>query len=231
MKDSINIKEIARLYSDGKSAAEIGDYLGTSWRKIIYLMEKNNIKRRTRSEATYRKLNPQGNPFVIKNNLTKDEKELKTLALGLYLNDGITSNAISVRLSNSNPNLINIFLNFLQNICGVKAEKIKLSLNLHSDVSLKRAEQYWSKQLNVSAERFNKSVVINSKGNGVHRKKSLYGTATVCVHNMKLRKILQGWIKDMVKNHANIVQSGKHRQDESEVSRRWSSSVGRARPW
>ena len=110
MPNLIEIKEIERLYEKGYSAAEIGRQMGLSWRKIIYLMQKNKIRRRSRSEATYRKLNPSGDPFKIKKNLTKYEEQLKILALGMYMGEGAKSNSLSVRLSNSDADLINIFL-------------------------------------------------------------------------------------------------------------------------
>lgn len=207
MSNFIQVKEIEKQYKKGNSAADIGNNLGISWRKVIYLMEKYNIKRRSRSEATYRKLNPEGDPFKIKRNLTKDEEQLKILALGLYLGEGTKSNPISVRLSNSDPDLVNIFLKFLKNICGVKAEKIKLWLTFHSDISTREAEQFWSQQLNISLSQFSKSVIINHKNNGTYRKKSLYGTTTICVHNMKLRRILQKWINKIVNGHAHVAQS------------------------
>jgi hypothetical protein len=204
------IKEIEKLYREGSSAAEIGNDLGISWRKVIYLMEKHNIKRRSRSEATYRKLNPEGNPFKIKRILSKDEEQLKTLALGLYLAEGTKSNSISVRLSNSDPNLIKIFLNFLKNICGVKLQKIKLWLTLHSDISATEAKLYWSQCLNIPLSRFSESVIMDHRGNGLFRKKSLYGTVTVCVHNIKLRRLLQNWINETVDKHIRPqIQVGK----------------------
>lgn len=212
------IKEIERLYRQGNSAAQIGNELGLSWRKVIYLMQKHNIRRRSRSEATYRKLNPKGNPFKIKRNLSAGEKELKTLALGLYLGEGTKSNSISVRLSNSDPNLISIFLKFLRDICGVKIQKIKLWLTLHSDISaVEEAESYWSQCLSIPSAQFSKSVIINHRGNGTYRKKFPYGTVTVCVHNMKLRKILQDWVQEVVNAHAHVAQSVEHRHGKSGV--------------
>ncbi len=203
------IDEIERLYKNGNSAAEIGDELGISWRKVIYLMEKHNIRRRSRSEASYRKLNPEGNPFRIKRKLTRDEERLKTLALGLYLSEGTKSNSISVRLSNSDPHLVNIFLKFLKNICGVKTQKIKIWITLHSAISATEAKLYWGQRLNISLSRFSETVIVNHRGNGLFRKKSLYGTVTVCVHNMKLRRILQDWIDKIVNEYSCISYDGR----------------------
>lgn len=218
MPNSLEIKEIERLYKRGRSAAEIGNDFGIPWRRIIYLMEKHKIKRRSRSEATYRKLNPEGNPFKIKKNLTKEEEQLKIVALGLYLGEGTKSNSISVRLTNSDPDLVNIFLKFLKIICGVKAKKIKLWLTLHSDILPTRAEQFWNQKLDMPLSQFSKSVIINSRGNGTYKKKSLYGTATICVHNMKLRKILQDWVNKIIREHAHVAQMVERRHGKPGVT-------------
>ena len=63
---------------------EISDKTGWKYEKIIYWMQKFNIPRRSRSEATYVKRNPNGDPFKIKKNLTKNEILLRGLGLGLY---------------------------------------------------------------------------------------------------------------------------------------------------
>jgi hypothetical protein len=190
------INRIIKLYKTGRSAAEIGESLGIPWRRVIYLMDKYNIKRRTLSEAIYCKHNPGGDPFSIKENLSSVEERLKILALGLYLNEGSKSNSISVRLSNSNPTLVNIFIKFLKIICGVRSQKIKFLLTLHHDTQLEQAQQYWSRQLDIPLAQLNKSAVVNQQGNGTYKKKAAYGALTVCVHNMKLRKIIQNWVSE-----------------------------------
>ena len=218
MSIPFEIKQIERLYNKGKSAVEVGNELGIPWRRVIYFMEKHNIKRRSRSEATYQKLNPKGDPFKINQNLTENEKMLKMIALGLYLGEGTKSNLISVRLSNSDPNLVNIFLKFLKIICGVETKKIKLWLTLHSDISTKEAGRFWSKRLNIPLSQFSRSVIVDHHNNGSYRKKSIYGTATICVHNMKLRKILQDWIDEIIESHAHVAQSVEHRHGKSGVT-------------
>lgn len=208
------IKRIKSLYDKGKSTAEIGKYLGISWRKVITIMNKHGIKRRCRSEAIYCKHNPNGDPFKIKTKLTLDQERLKALALGLYWGEGSKYNSISIRLANSDPSLLRLFVKFLRDICGVKFEKIRLWLTIHPDISSGMAEQYWSKQLNIPLSHFSKTVIIKQRGNGTYKKKSLYGTATVCVHNMKLRQILQKWLDD----YAHVAQLVEHMHGKPEVT-------------
>jgi len=183
----IEIQKIKNMYKEGKSAAEIGKDLGISWRKVIYLMDRYGIKRRSRSEAIYCKHNPGGDPFKIKNQLTLKEERLKALAMGLYWGEGSKYNPISIRLTNSDPILLKTFIRFLIDICGVNPQKLKAWLTVHNNLSIERAQAYWSKELNIPISQFSKTVVIDHRGNGIYKKKSLYGTATVCVHNMKLK--------------------------------------------
>ena len=169
-------------------------------------MNKHGIKRRSRSEAIYYKHNPNGDPFKIKKQLVLEQERLKALALGLYCGEGSQSSPISVRLTNSDPELIRTFVRFLKDICGVDPQKIRLWLTIHTDTSTQEAQNYWSAQLNTPASQFSKTAVIKYRGNGNHKNKSLYGTATVCVHNMKLRQIIEKWLKD----YAHVAQLVEH---------------------
>lgn len=210
----LEIKEIKRLYQKGKSAAEVGKDLGVSWRKVIYLMDKYGVKRRSRSEAIYCKHNPDGDPFKIIKQLTPQQGLLKALALGLYWSEGSKYNPISIRLTNSDPSLLKIFIKFLRDICGVNHQKIKLWLTVHPDTLIQKAQDYWSYQLNIPSSQFSKTVIINHHGNGTFKNKSLYGAATVCVHNMKLRQIIQEWLND----YAHVAQSVEHMHGKPEVT-------------
>ena len=207
------ITKIKSLYKKGKSAAEIGKDLGISWRKVIYLMDKNGIKRRSRSEAIYCKHNPNGDPFKIKKQLSPEEERLKALALGMYWGEGSKYNSISIRLTNSDPSLLKIFIKFLKSICGVNPQKIKLWLNIHDETSAKKAQDYWSYQLDIPFSQFSKTLIINHHGNGINRNKYIYGTATLCVNNMKLKQIIQEWLKD----YAHVAQSVEHMHGKPEV--------------
>jgi len=193
--DKKTIKTIQMAYSQGRSAQEISQELGLSWKKVIYWMNKYGIKRRNRSEATYLKRNPT-EPFKIKRGLTEDEQQLKTLAVGLYLGEGSKRQKNSVRLSNSDPTIISIFIQFLRVICGVPEEKIKISLLLHPDIKTRETERFWSNHLNIPLGQFTKTTILKRRGNGTYKNRSLYGVATVYVHNLKLRNILQNWVEE-----------------------------------
>jgi len=89
---------LTELYCNQKlSMAEIAKKLEVS--TIYYWMSKYGIPRRIRSEAIYIKQNPKGDPFKIKELKTKEDFELFTLGVGLYIGEG-SKTKDSVALAN-----------------------------------------------------------------------------------------------------------------------------------
>lgn len=124
-------EKIKSLYQKGLSMQEIADKIGCGIHPVVYWMQKFNIPRRNHSESAYIKWNPKGDPFKIKKNLTKKEAELKGVGLGLYWGEGDKSkNNTSVRLSNTDPQIIKKFKEFLVKICGVKKRKVFICFNI-----------------------------------------------------------------------------------------------------
>ena len=187
--------ELEELYKTGLSMMEIADELGISYYKVRYWMEKHGAPRRTWSQATYLKRNPNGDPFCIKTRLSKEEAELRGMGLGLYWGEGNKANKTSVRLTNSDPALHNRFIEFLTVICGVEKDMLKFSLQVFDDMDVEETEIYWQSELGVRPEQFYKSTVTPSRGEGIYRKKTQYGVLTLYCHNKKLRDILVNMLR------------------------------------
>lgn len=187
---------LRELYDEGFSMKEISQKLGVSPHKVCYWMEKYSIPRRTRSEATYVKRNPNGDPFCIKTCLTKEEAELKGIGLGLYWGEGTKANPTSVRLSNTDVGLIKKFIEFLITIFGIDRNRLKFSLQVFDDMNPAAIEVYWQEKLNVEPEQFYRTTVTPSRGRGTYRTKTEHGVLTVYYHNKKLRDILVGQLSN-----------------------------------
>lgn len=209
------IEKIADQYTSGKSAREVGEALGLSWRKVIYLMNKHGIARRTRSDAIYLQHNKQIAPYKINSYLTSDEEKLKGLALGLLWADGYKGNPYTLRAHSSNPVVINILISFLILICGVLRNKIRISVATSNGCDTKEIEKYWSQKLNIPTPQFYKTTVFASSGKNNHdrRRRAEYGVATLHIHNVKLVKILHTWINQ----YALVAQSVEHMHGKHEV--------------
>lgn len=174
-----------------KSMQEIADILGCSLHKVAYWMEKHRLQTRPRSEAAYIKYNPGGDPFHFRKPKTREEVFLMGLGLGLYWGEGTKANKNSVRLGNTDPDLINRFIDFLIEIYGVKKSDLKFGLQIFNDVNSSNALRFWMKKLSVERNQFHKKVVVTpSRSKGTYKRKSEYGVLTVYYNNTKLRGAL-----------------------------------------
>ncbi len=187
----LNQKLLQELYIDeGLSVVAIAARLGCSANKIIYWMDKYEIKRRTISDAIYLKHNPNGDPFTRKPIKTKADAKLMGIGLGLYWGEGTKSSKYSVRLGNTDPALLNTFILFLTELFGVKKSDMKFGLQIFTDINPQEALAYWTRVLGVKPSQFYKIIVTISGSLGTYRKKSVYGVVTVHYHNKKLRDIV-----------------------------------------
>lgn len=178
--------------------SEIANKLNVSDHKVYWWMTKYGIPRRNRSEATYIKRNPNGDPFHIKTNLNHKEKILYGLGLGVYWGEGTKANREAVRVGNSDPNLIKIFIEFLTRICRVKKEKIKFGIQIFKDINQEKAVRYWEKTLGFSRKHFFPKVIVSpGQGKGTYKNKSRYGVVTLVVCNIKLRNWLIGQLDQL----------------------------------
>lgn len=181
----------------GNSAHKIATQLNCSDNTVTYWLHKHNITKRTISEALYIQLNPNGDPFNYKKPSTDTEWFLYGLGVGLFWGEGNKVNKNSVRLGNTDVDLIIQFLNFLITIYNIDQKKLRFGLQLFTDIPRQAALQYWSSKLHVSKNQFQKIVVTKSKKTGTYRRKSKYGVLTVYFSNTKLRDIIISAINEL----------------------------------
>ena len=171
---------------------EISKKLNVSHNKIVYWMNQYNIQRRTRSEAVYKKHNPKGNPFRIKQIKNKKDFFIYGMGLGIYWGEGNKADKNSIRIGTSDPQMIIQFRYFLLYVCGVPISKFKYSLMCFKNSNISLAKKYWSKALKIKSKQLGKVTKIPPMGKGRYKKISNYGVCTIYVNNTKLKK----WIMD-----------------------------------
>lgn len=183
--------ELEKLYLEDKlSMLQISQQLDCSINRVVYWMNKYSIKRRTISEAVYQRANPLGDPFCFRRLKTNKEYMLLGMGLGLYWGEGTKTSAHSLRLGNTDPELIKMFIAFLVILFGVDIDKLRFGLQIFTDINPEEALIYWTTELDVSPEQFYKPVITISGSLGTYRRKSKYGVVTVYFHNKKLRDII-----------------------------------------
>jgi hypothetical protein len=176
------------------SLADIAKRLNCSVHKVTYWMDKYKIQKRTISEAIYLKHNPKGDPFSVRPIKTRADAELLGLGLGLYWGEGAKANKYSIRLGNTDPELLKTFIRFLTDLFGVKKDAIRFGLQIFTDIEPEKALNYWVKMLDTKPSQFYKIIVTISGSLGTYRKKSPYGVVTVYYNNKKLRDIIVGML-------------------------------------
>jgi hypothetical protein len=187
----IQKSELKRLYlNNHKSYQEIAAFFHCSVNKVRYWMEKHELKARSKSDAAYIKHNPDGDPFVFRKPATLEEAILFGLGMGLYWGEGTKADKNSIRLGNSNPNLIKNFIKFLTTFFNLKKERLKFSLQIFNDGNPQKALQFWKKELKIQDSQLYKTTITQSRGKGTYRIKNFYGVMIVYFHNKKARDLL-----------------------------------------
>lgn len=164
--------------------------LNCSVHKIEYWLKKYDLPRRSISEAIYLKHNPAGDPFSFQPPKTGEDHILFGIGIGLYWGEGTKANKHSVRLGNTDPELLKIFLKFLMRFFKVQRKDFHFGLQLFSDIDPKEALDFWLKELKIDSRQFYKITTTKSGSIGTYRTKSQYGVLTIYYHNRKLRDIL-----------------------------------------
>ena len=155
------------------------------------------------------KINAELNVKCKKEILPLSSRDLWIAGIMLYAGEGYKSASVSgqrVEITNSNPNILRIFINFLTQICFVPKEKIKIRLMLYEDIDPQEAKRFWSDELGINSNQFCKPFVKKSYKNVPYRhlRRSQYGTAHVNLYDVKVYKKIIGWIKAAYEYNINI---------------------------
>jgi hypothetical protein len=185
---------------EGLSARQIADLIGCSQNKVNYWLDRHGVKKRSVSEAIYKLANPNGDPFKFTPPVTSEEWLLYGLGLGLFWGEGNKVNKHSVRLGNSDPDLLKKFIEFLSVAYCIDRNKLRFGLQVYSDINTKSLENFWAKKLNVSKKSFFKTIVSPSTKTGTYRRKNEKGVLTVYFSNSKLRDIIVSAIEELRQN-------------------------------
>ncbi|MBI4035796.1 hypothetical protein HY383_02520 [Candidatus Daviesbacteria bacterium] len=199
---SLSSEKLSKLYASGQSITDIAKHLCISSNKVVYWMNKYRIQRRSISDAVYLKNHPNGDPFSFRTPSSLAESMLLGLGLGLYWGESNKLNKTSIRLGNTDPDLMNYFIKFMIDICGVKKQDLKFGLQIFTDIDTQTAMNYWMEELDIKKEQFYKPIITKSNSLGTYRKKSKYGVIMLNYHNRKLRDLLVGMLPTWLSGRA-----------------------------
>jgi hypothetical protein len=165
-------------------------------RKVRKTLDDFGIQRRTRSEASrYLHITKFGTKdFKIKENLTPEQEQLKVAGSMLYWGEG-TKERGSVAFSNSNPEMIELFVRFLRVICGIDDKRLHITLHHYEDHDPKQIMKFWSIITGIPLSQFY-TPYLHKRKQGTYRKPSKYGTVSIQYSDTKLLATILRWIKE-----------------------------------
>lgn len=116
----------------------------------------------------------------------------------------VTYHAVS--LTNSDPKLLQMFLRFLREICGVPIHKIKINLRIFPHHDENQILNYWSDVLKLPKEtNFSKTCVVVSRSSLGKRpfNRLPFGVVQIRISDTNLYHRIMGWIAGL-KNFSNL---------------------------
>ncbi|MFA5030100.1 MAG: hypothetical protein WC495_00740 [Patescibacteria group bacterium] len=183
------------MYKKNKwSVQQISDYLHVTPYGVRNTLKQNGSILRNRSEAI-RALNitkyHKGTFKIVSRRSLKNEK-LKIAGTMMYWGEG-TKNGNSVVLSNSDPEMIKLFLKFLRTVCGISENRLRIVLHYYANQEELSLKRYWCRLTRIPLVQFSKSFKHRSLP-GSYRQKSVYGTISLRYSDKKLLEVLNSWI-------------------------------------
>ena len=192
----LNSKTVKQLYwKKNYNVNEISKKLDISVWSLYDFMNRNNISRRSYSEASY--VANRGKPqFKIKNELSIQEQKLKVAGIMLYWAEG-TSGGSTVDFANSSPQMVKVFLRFLREICGADNKRLRIYLYAYQYQNINKLKSYWSYLTGVPLSQFTKPYVRIGNAN-ISGRKLLYGLVHVRYNDKKLLETIRTWINEYI---------------------------------
>jgi AcrR family transcriptional regulator len=104
-----------------------------------------------------------------------------------------------VRFTNSDPDMMWTFVEFLRSCYGVRPDDIRLTVNVHlnNGLTLPEIEEWWLSRLNLSPRSLGSHTVNRYSKASKRRRRTLpYGTARIIVHSTFIVQSIYGAIQE-----------------------------------
>ena len=130
------------------------------------------------------------------------KRELLLVGVALYWGEGtkrVQANNIGVALANSDARLISLFMRFIREILLVPEERIRAGIQVHENVDIEKAKQFWAEVTRLPRDRFYIVKQISRASNYKRPSNSLpHGTVTIKVNKRILFYKIMGYIDGLM---------------------------------
>lgn len=122
-----------------------------------------------------------------KNILPLNKRELFIAGLMLYWGEGTKCRTDGLSVSNTDPSVIKFFIHWAERVFSVRIEKMRVHIQLYSDMNIKKEISYWSKITKIPTDQFTKPYIKQSSSKRINHKGGFgHGTCNVRINNVFL---------------------------------------------
>ncbi|MEK7660047.1 MAG: hypothetical protein AAB343_02480 [Patescibacteria group bacterium] len=189
--------KIIGLYTEQKlSVQQIAEALKMTPYRVRTTLIDSKISRRDTSAAAreLHRTKHHKKAHSVKVNMSREETLLSVAGIMLYWGEG-TKSGTSVALSNSDPDLILLFVRFLRKICGIDETRLRILMHYYPHQSERELKEFWARTVQIPLTQFSKSRIHNTS-RGSYKRLSAYGTVSVRYSDVLLLDRLNYWIDE-----------------------------------
>lgn len=218
-KKAIELRMAGKSYNEIAKDLDVGKSLLSYWLKNLELPAGTNeiLKRKSNySKEIFAEYNKQKHEKVqgenkeIRENFSKKIKaisdyELTLLGASLYWGEGYKRhgskrNSYYVSFSNSDPDMVRVFIIFVKKILKVSEDKIKPSIHIYPNTSESSAIKFWSKIIDISKDKFYINRHVSRASQGKRPNNLLpYGTLELRIFSRQKFYEIMGLIDGIIK--------------------------------
>ena len=119
-------------------------------------------------------------------------RELFIAGFFLYWAEGGKTKPYNITLSNTDPSMLRFYLKWVYSL-GVPKEKIKVRLQLYSDMNIEKEIQFWTKKLALKSAQFRKPYIKETRLASLTQKGFGHGTCNISVDDRDISEyVMQG---------------------------------------
>jgi hypothetical protein len=201
-RKGFSLNEISVQLSVSKSTASL-------WTKNV-LISTNGIKRiKDRSKKALakssetlhaRKLNrikiAEIDSMKLINPITPNMDNSITALSMMYWCEG-SKNGRSVCFTNSDPDLVKLFITLFRKCFKIREDKIRIGVHLHDYHNETEILKFWSSVIDVPPSQFNKTFIKQS--NHIYKKEGYKGCVNINYHDAHIARVIQSFAKNLTK--------------------------------
>lgn len=117
--------------------------------------------------------------------LPLSKRELFLAGLMLYWGEGTKCRTDGLSVSNTDPSVIKFFIYWIKKTFSVRPEKMRVQIQLYSDMDIKKEIDYWSSVTKIPINQFTKPYIKQSSSKRINHKGGFgHGTCNVRVNDV-----------------------------------------------